>query len=589
MKRLLKILAAASGLAILAACGGGGGDAGTSPFTGASGVGSSASNLTLQLSASSIDNSGAATVTATATATTSAGQAVTGIPVTFSVDNGATFTQASASTGATGQTVAIVSIGADPSNRVITVKATSGGLSASAPFAVTGAVLTGTPVPAIVIPGSSGNKVDFRLVNANGAAMVGQAITVTAVPLGTTTGTTGTNGDYSYVYTAPATSGPLDITATAGGVTDIQTVLVQSSSSSVPPAVGTIISASVSANPSVVSTNTSTTSNRTEIRALFVGANNAPIQNVRVVFDLNGDPNSIGGTFSTGNNVVYSDANGIATTAYIPGSRSSPTNGVTIRACYDNIDFTTCTRFTTTTVTVVSDPLSVTIGSNNQILIGPTNLTYIRQYVILVVDASGRAKGNVDIVPSIDLDDFFKGQYVRGTTWFQGFQLPGVVPPQLVAAPGFGCLNEDLNRNGILESGEDLNHSGSIEPRKSDATITILGTGKTDNNGSAVVQVEYPQNVGSWLHVRILISATGVSGTEGRATWPELLPVPLDAIQAAAAPPFILSPYGIDITASEVIAPGDPRLSLDSMGNHTLFPDGTTPPATPVDPCHNPY
>ena len=593
MNRHLKNLAAAAVLALIVSCGGGGGSAGTSPFgsaSGASGAGASASNLTLQLSSSSINNSGATTVTATATATTSSGQALTGIPVSFSVDNAATFTQTGSTTSANGQALAIVSIGADPSNRIITVKATSGNLTASALFAVTGAKLTGTPNPAIAVPGSAGNKVDFLLVDANGNAMVNQPISVTAGSLGTTTGTTGTNGDYSYVYTAPSAPGSLAVTATAGGVMNTQTVLVQSGAPNVPAAVGTIQSASVSANPSVVSTNTSSTNNLTQIRALFVGANNAPIQNVRVQFDLDGDPNSIGGTFSTGTNVVYSDPNGIATTSYIPGSRSSPTNGVTIRACYDNVDFIVCNRQATTTITVASDPLSVSIGSNNSILTGPAGLTYIRQYVILVVDSSGRAKGNVNIVPSIDLDYYFKGQYVHGSTWFQGFvSNANVVPIQLTAAPGYGCINEDLNRNGILESGEDLNHSGAIEPRKSDATITILGTGQTDANGSAIVQVEYPQNVASWLHVNILVAANGVSGTEGRARWAELLPVPIDAISAPAAPPFIVSPYGVDITPSEIIVSGDPRLSLDSTGQHTLFPDGTTPPATALDPCHNPY
>jgi hypothetical protein len=135
-----------------------------------------------------------------------------------------------------------------------------------------------------------------------------------------------------------------------------------------------------------------------QIKALYAFQTNT------VTFDLNGDPASIGGTFSTGGSVIYSDSNGIATTAYIPSDRPSPTNGVTIRACYSTGDFTApqCPNFTTTTITVVSDPLSVTIGSNNVILLAPNKLTYQRQFVILVVDASGRAKGNVDVVPSIE-------------------------------------------------------------------------------------------------------------------------------------------------------------------------------------------
>jgi hypothetical protein len=579
---------------VLVACGGTD-NAGTPIFgggaSGASGAAATASNLTLQLSTSSIVNSGAKTVTATATATTAAGEALAGIPVTFSVDSNATFTQSSATTGSDGTSTAVVSIGADPSNRIITITATSGTLTTSAPFAVTGATLNGTASPAVTTPGATGNQVIFTLTNTNSNPMTGQTITVTAGSLGTTTGTTDINGKYTYAYTAPSTAQTLNIVAVAGGTTDTQTVLVQSTGSgTVPPAVGPIQSASVSANPSVVSTNTTASNNETQIRALFVGPNNAPIQNVRVLFDLNGDANSVGGTFATGTNVVYSDANGAATTSYIPGSRSSPTDGLTIRACYSTTDIPagTCPNSALTTVTVVSDPLSVSIGSNGLIAVGPSGLTYIRQFVVLVVDASGNAKGNVTIVPSIDLDYYYKGQYVNPGAWFPGIVVPNVVPPQNLAVPPFRCLAEDLNRNGVLETGEDINHSGSLEPRKSDATITILGGGQTDSHGSAVVQVEYLQNVGSWLHVNILVSATGVSGTEGRAIWSEVLPVPIGALSATASPPFQFSPYGIDISGNPIL-PGDGRLTLDSFGQHTLFPDGTVPPAGPIDPCHNPY
>lgn len=574
MNKLIKTLFAPLVLALLASCGGGGGNAGTSPFDPNDGA-TTASNLTLLLSAASIDNSGAKTVTATATASTTDGQALTGIPIAFSVDNGATYTQTSLTTGANGQATAVVAIGADPSNRVITVKARSGNLSASAPFAVTGSVITATG-SAIVAPASVNNQVNFRLLNANGAGVAGQVFTVVAGSLGTTTGTTDVTGTYVYSYIAPTTPGSLDIMGSAGGVEKTLTVLVQSGAGSILPAVGPVNSASVSANPSVVATNTAgSTTNRTEIRALFVGPSNTSIARVRVRFDLNNDANSIGGVFSTGSSVIYSDAIGIATTAYIPGVKASPTNGVTIRACYDINDFAAgaCPNMTTTTITVASDPLSVSIGSNNAIIEGPTKLTYRRQFVVLVVDASGRAKGNVDIVPSIDLPIYFKGQYVRGGAWVPGIRVNSTT---IVLRDPIACLNEDVNRNGVLESSEDSlpngNHSGSIEPRKSDATITIIGNGKTDDNGSAVVQVEYPQNVASWLQVRILVSATGVSGTEGRATWTEILPVPIDAIGAAATPPFAVSPYGTRIDPQDV----------------PVFPDGSAG-RTNVLPCNNPY
>ncbi|MGZ6949289.1 MAG: hypothetical protein ACXVJY_14525 [Ilumatobacteraceae bacterium] len=468
-----------------------------------------------------------------------------------------------------------MSIGADPSNRIITVQAKSNGLTATASFAVTGAKLGANATPAILAPGETGS-VEFRLTNTNDIALPNQPISVAAGAAGTATGVTGINGDFVFAYTAPATLGALDIVATAGGVSKTQTVVIQTSTTTIPPAVGPILSASVAANPSVVPTNTvGSTTNRTEIRALFVGAANAPIQNVRVRFDLNGDPASIGGTFSTGNAVIYSDSNGIATTAYVPADRASPTNGVTIRACYSTTDFVAgaCPNQAMATITVVADPLSVTIGSNALIIPGSANLTYQRRFVILVVDASGRAKGNVDIVPSIDLPTYYKGQYVRTTVWVQGQIINGVPTPRTA----FACRNEDLNRNAINETGpvfEDINHSGSLEPRKSDVAVSLIGGSKTKDDGTAIVQIEYPQNVASWAQVKILVSATGVSGTEGRATWTEILPVPIDAITSTGAPPFQFSPYGLAIDDALV----------------SSYPDGyvSPNPLALVSPCSNP-
>lgn len=593
-------------VAALTACGGGGGTSGTSPFITGGDVGSpanapKAANLVLQLDKTTIVNSGAANVKATAIATTSSGQALAGVPVTFSVDNKALFSVGGAATGAEGQVVATVSPGADPANRLVTVTATSGSLTANAVFAVTGAKLTGTAQPPNVTPGSTGNRVDFQLVNANDTPMAGQPITINAGSLPQANGVTGSAGEFSYTYTAPPALGALEITATAGGVTRPVTIVV-APSSAVPPAPFPVLSASVSANPSVVATNVEssnalTTNNRTEIRALFVGAGNKPVPNVRVRFDLEGDTSSVGGSFSAGDNtatgnksIVYSDANGIATTAYIPGTRSSPTNGVTIRACYGLVDFSTCTASAKTTITVASEPLAVSIGSNELVYDGPNNLTYIRKFVVLVVDASGRAKGNVDIIPSIDMDRYYKGQFIK----IQGAWVPGV--PDLGAYPRSECFNEDLNRNGVNEFADDINHNGKLEPRKSDVAVSVLGSGKTDAAGTAIVQIEYPRNIATWARVNVLVAATGVSGTEGRSTWTEILAAPASAFKSEGSPAFVESPYGVTVLDGMVFSSSE-GFKIQYFDNLSApfgaavgfgYPDGTTPAAGMMRPCQNP-
>lgn len=640
MNQLLKNLIATAAVAVLSACGGGGGSAGTSPFGGssassctgaassaagaASGPGcvTAAASLALQLDVPTIDNSGSGSVKATATALTAAGQALTGVPVTFSVDNKAAFTVTSIATGSNGQVVATVTSGADSSNRIVTVTATSGSLTTTASFSITGAKLTGTRKKANVLPGET-DSVDFHLTNSNGIAMAGQTFTVTAGSLASSTGVSDVSGNFSYVFTAPATTGAIDIMASAGGTTNTQTVTVSTVSTVPIVDLATIQSASVAANPSVVSTNTTGTTNRTEIRALFIGVGNKPIPNVRVRFDLAGDPSNVGGSFSAGDNtatgdrsVVLTDQNGVATTAYIPANRSSPTNGVTIRACYGGTDaFAVCNPVNSaaTTITVVADPLAVTIGSNEKVYVGTNDLTYIRKFVVQVVDASGRAKGNVNIVPSVDIDRYYKGSYVKTTLW-----VPGYINDSNAAVPGPvpECFNEDMNRNGVNEAGDDINHSGALDPRKSDVAISIVGSSLTDSSGAATVQIEYPKNVATWARVKILVSATGVSGTEGRATWTEILPAEVAAFTGAGAPAFVNSPYGFTVfnakISSKIVnsmvayfmtypdpAPADstanpptpaPPVDLASQPFPFTYPDKTTPVAgTTLLPCQNPY
>jgi hypothetical protein len=544
LKRLLSYLQLTVILSLVA-CGGGSSDSGSSLFgggtTGGGATGKTVADLSISLDKLSVANSGTDSVAVTVTAVDSSRNALSGVPVSISADNNAVVLPSGNATGTTGTISALVGIGADRSNRVISVRVTSGGLERIAAFQVVGAKLVGTPLPAVVVAGAANNRVDYRLIDSTSNPMSNIAITVEGSGVPTTSGVTGVNGDFSYTYAAPAAAGALTITARAGGTTASTQVEVQSAGGgSRPPAIGTILSASVSANPSVVGINEGTsTANRSDIRALFLGANNAPIANVRVKFDLNGDQNSIGGTLSSGIGLVYADLNGVANVSYIPASRSSPTDGVTVRACYGNTDAeaNACTRFAVTTLTVTSEPLAVSIGFNNEIEQGTGGLTYIRKFVVLVADAAGRAKADVQITPSIDLVRYFKGSL--------GFLVPPLDSANLNGRISAVCLNEDLNRNGINETGEDLDNDGRLDPGKSDVTIRVLGTGRTSENGTVTVQIEYAENYGLWLEYRILVSASGVSGTEGRASLTDVLGVAADDLSGASTPAFYNSPYGL--------------------------------------------
>jgi hypothetical protein len=520
--------------------GGGGGGGSVTPV---------ASNLTLVLSANSLPNNGTDTITATATATGAGGVTLAAIPVSFSVNNNALATVSGGATDDKGVVTAQIGIGADRANRIISVTATSGDLSRTATFQVVGATLSATPLPAVIAPAAAG-RVDFRLVDSNSNPMSAQTIVINGVNGVEVSGSTDINGSYGYNYTAPSTGGSLDIRATAGGASVTQTVLVQSGTGAIPPASIAVRSASLAASPSVVAVNTGTTSNRSELRALFVGAANAPVQNVRVRFDLAGDANSIGGSLTSGANVVYSDSNGVATTAYVPGSRFSPTDGLTVRACWSVNDFPagTCpsdvpgvSGSATATLTVVSDALSVSIFTDA--LIEVTDQSYAKTYTVQVVDSSGSAKGGVEISKSVDILRYFKGEWrVVGDKWVKN--------PHILPADNVTCDNEDLNRNGVLETYsngavEDANGTGVVEPRKADIAISFVGSSSTDSSGQVKLKITYGQNVASWLQFNILVAASGVAGTEGRTSYQGVLPVLAAAVaDAKVEPAFRLGPYG---------------------------------------------
>jgi len=543
-----------------------------------------AADLSIALSTGALINTGGASVTATVTAVDGNRNALSGIPVAISVDNNAVATVSGPTTNTSGVVTAAVGVGSDRSNRSITVTATSGTITRSATFAVVGATLSASFSPR-VDAGSANNVIEYRLVDAADAAMTSQSISVTSPGLPSTSGLTDLNGRFTYRYTAPSGAGTLQVTATAAGDSRIQTIAVQAPGNTLPTA-ALPQSASLTPTPSVVSVNVpGSTTNQVELRALFLGANNLPVPNVRVRFSVDSANSSDGQASQLGGaTYAYSDNTGVARGVFIPGQRSSPTNGVTVRACWGTNDFDIAAacpadRQISATLTIASEALSVNIRTNNLIKSGVANLTYIKEYVVMVVDAAGQAKADILITPSVDLTAYYKGVFVYdtiATQWVQRLRLArtenyawdATTSSWRALAPTDqpSCPNEDVNRNGVREAGafvagatppavtarqEDLNWNGDIDPRKADVAIRVVGSPRTDAAGLAIVQIEYGQNVASWVDFVITVTASGISGTESRARYVGQLygtgnlPYPASAVTDPTVPPaFVVSPYG---------------------------------------------
>lgn len=568
------ISAAAAALA-LTACGGGGGSAGTPLYNNASSGGntstpSAASSLAIALSASSVLDTDLAGVTATVTATDANGKTVSGVTISYTVSGGI-YTQSSAVTDSSGENAIKVKLGSNLANRTITVTASDGTHTATAYLLVTGARISSTANPSVVAPSGSGSVI-FRLLDGGSNNLASQAIEIRTSAGDSVSGTTNASGQYTYNFQAPSTAQTLTVTATGAGVSASQDVLIQSSSASIPNAT-TPTQATLDANPTVVSVNSAgSTANSATVRALFKGASNNPIANVRVKFDLAGDVNSVGGTFSVSE--VYTDALGYATTSYIPGSTPSPTNGVTIRACYATTGdpaSVTCSssNVLTKTMTVIADAVSLSIGSDEKVYTD-TDLIYYRRFVVQVVDGSGHARSGVLISPQLDLVRYAKGAFAKGSSGW--------------ATTGFySCNNEDLDRNGLLAGGgtagsEDANHNQVLEPRMADAAWsyeTGYTDGKTDANGRLNLRVVYNRTSAGWIKYALNVSGL-VNGSEGRTSFGEWAPYPVDALSGTGAPAFVTSPYGTRTT--------DLVLSSDrTMGDGYVFLSGST-----LTPCQNP-
>jgi hypothetical protein len=562
-----------------------------------------ANDLTLTLNASSITNSGSSTITATATAVDGNRNALQGIPVQLSVTDASAFLIApSGTTNASGQVAGSVNIGQDRSNRQITVVATSGTLTRTAAFQVTGAQFTqATPVPAVASVGASG-VVQYKLADVNTNPMVDVPITVSGNGVTTKSGKTNLNGAYDFDYITPNAPGTsLKITAVAGGVESVVTIPIPAGggSTGVPAAI-TPAATVLNLSADVVAVNTANTNNQVTISAFFRDANNAPVSNVRVLFGVTGDNQT--GKIGSGTFQVLSDASGAASTTYTSGGVSSPTNGVTVQACWKVDDFAagstaaTCVasggKLLTTTLTIVANPVSISIGTDNTIGNGGSGLTYVKKFVVLVVDSAGNPKADVQITPSVDLGGYLKGRWeynLGAQIWQRKPQgeylaldpLTTLVTGELNAI----CPNEDLNRNGVIDGLEDNNGNKQLDPRKSDVAITLVGATKTDANGVAVLQLEYAKSLGSWVDFKITVTAAGVLSPP--AYYPIGVPVLLPSqahsglmtqvtgarTYAAVVVDYLYTYASLPVAAADLASSAEPSFRYSPYGNSSNCAD----------------
>jgi hypothetical protein len=561
-----------SGLAsLLMACGGGGGSAGSSsgsssiPVVGTTTVGATSpttqtstittsivTDFQLGFNKNALNNTGSDEVTLNIVAVDQNNNVARDQAVRVSVDSQAIFNAPSAVTNADGLFSGKITSPTNKTNRVINVTATMGTIVKTATINVVGSAISVTPLPASPQPGE--NVVyNVSVKDSGGVGIPNVALSVSGTAGLAASIATDQNGNAVVGGAAPAAAGTYTLVVAGSGVSTTRAIqVVSQGSSNTIPAATTITLGSLNSNRTSIGPNLSnSTSNRAVLTFRMIDALNQAVPNIRVRFGIVPPGLGAGETMSTGSTVVLTDSSGTVQSDYISGQRSSPTNGVQVRACYAPTDSAlangACPNFVDAFLTVAGTPLNLSIFSNNVIEpVGVGNILYKKTYAIQVADAAGAPVPGAVVSAAVDITHYGKGAYAANYT-------RGSIAPVLSDTPANGtlntvtdsggrtttvstpgrynfvdsvtgvtttldlriwCANEDINRNGTLDAGESIDRDAVLEPRASDVVVLAVGSNVTDSAGNVTFVTQWGQSVGGWLAFTLKV-ATNVGGSEG--------------------------------------------------------------------------
>jgi hypothetical protein len=568
--------------------------------------GGAAATLTLLTSSPQIPSDGSSTATITALVRDATNNVVSGQSVVFTATSGALVVAQPATTDKNGQLTATLGTAGDPTNRTITINGISGNASSTISVNVVGTALA-LNGPTSLPTGSTG-KYNVVLTSAAGAGIANTAVTITSSKsngISQTPVYTDTTGSASFNVTAN-NNGVDTLTASALGIQTPISVNVSADAftftapaANTEVAIGSPVSvtvnwkknnAPVANSPISFSTtrgtlNTATANtNASGDAVVMVTANNAgpgvitatntdgtsiqlDIEFVAITpatLDLQASPFTIttnaqsaltatvrdaagnfvknqtvnfvltdvtGGSLSVAQAVTNSQ--GQAKTFYNASNSTSAANGVRVDA---TVQGTSVTDFAQ--ITVAQRQVFLAFGTGNDI-VEPNPAQYQTQWMIQVTDSQGNGVSGADVQLSI-----------LSTHYWEGTRVFSAGPPTFWATPhvpAVGCPDEDVNHNGVLDPGEDLNGDGKIEAGNIATVVPDTGTANTattDKNGFAPFSVYYAQQYAYWLEVELTAKLT-VQGTEFSETTVFVLPgSTTDFTSQTTTPPGLVSPFG---------------------------------------------
>ncbi|TWO70456.1 hypothetical protein FN976_15880 [Caenimonas sedimenti] len=459
---------------------------------------------TAQITVRALDSTGAPIPNSSVALRSSTGNTITPASATTNSQGVATFTLTAAAAGT--DTLTATGMGASGTS-VISVSPDAFRFSALA---------SGSTIP---VGTTQTVTVELRR---NGSAAAGQAVTFSTTrgvitPL---SAVTDSQGRASAVVSSNS-AGPANIIAQVPTAQASLAVTYQATQAS---------SLVLQANPGAIAPNTSANS---AIQSVLVATVRDPIGNPvagQVVnFTLLVDGSN--GVLSPASAVT--NANGIAQTAFIPGGLTTANNGVQIEATVAGTSVSGRAN-----VTVNAQALFISIATSNTI----TNLneqTYEKAFSVYVTDANGTPASsrivNLEVLPLYYMTGSYDVDIVIDVGGF-----PRPTGPWRKTETG-RCINEDLDRDGVLDVGEDENGNGRLDPGL--PVVVTPASVTTDANGFATFKLQYGENYSTWVNTMITARAF-VGGTESVKRQEYLLGASLADMTSAATPANQTSPFG---------------------------------------------
>ncbi len=483
-------------------------------------------NTSLALNATSTltiivkDSSGAAVPSVTLTVLSQNGNSVVLSPATGITDSTGQITATvTASIAGTGTDVLTVAGAGASQAQTLTIN--SGSFAFTAPVVVAPAA-----TPEITINTSTPVTVHWS-VSGVAQQSVPVYFSTTRGTISPNPATTNASGDATANITASST-GTTILTASGTGGTPAATlnvVFVTASASSV----------TAQASPGTVAVNTSgSTAKQSVISVVVRDANNNLVKGAHVNFNLVADAS--GGSLAA--NSAATDITGSASVNYIAGTSFSGQNGVQIDATVDAVNGAAITPISSSVyLTVASQTLYVRLGTDNKVFPDvPVQGVHTKKYTALVTDSAqnpvpdGTQVRFVLRPAPLSGDSFYKGFY----TW----DATKKIWDQTVVQ---SCPSEDTTPDGLLQSGEDANGNGRLDP----TGVATVNATATTVGGFATAQISYAKEFAYWVDVELEARA-GTAGNDPPSIVLFTLPgVSGDYTVETVAPPGVVSPFGV--------------------------------------------